>query len=129
MLYTADAQPTSDCDLIVTLTDSEPPSAIRIRFLTNTMRGTMLTCTVCHDMCIETRHALNRILYSSGADVHVCCPSARMDPGFLQLAYSRIKCVWDGAQVQMPVSKDVPVDPLGNERPIEVIHGPVTMLS
>jgi hypothetical protein len=49
-----------------------------------------------------------------------------MGSRFAQLSYRRIERIRDGAQVQLSVSEDGTVDPLGDERSVKVVHRPCT---
>jgi hypothetical protein len=47
-----------------------------------------------------------------------------MNSRFTEFAHGRVEGVRNGAQVQLSFPEDGSVDPLGDERSVEVVHGP-----
>jgi hypothetical protein len=66
---------------------------------------------------------------SSSSDVDIGRPSARRHPALAQSHDGIVQGVWHGCQVEFSISEDVRVHAGGDERSVDVIHGPIKHVS
>jgi hypothetical protein len=66
---------------------------------------------------------------SSSSNVDIGRPSARRHPTLSQSSNCVVQGVRYGCQIELPTLEDVRVHAHGNERPVNVIHGPIKRLS